>query len=186
MEQLPAGARVGTSSLRRVVQLRCLRPDLQYVPLRGNVDTRLRKCDEGVVDAVVLALAGMNRLGFHDRYTHALEPELSLPAVGQGALAIEIRSDDSELHTALQALNDPETEIAIAAERGVMLAVEGSCQVPVAGYATRQGDQMWLRALLAEPDGSNLRRAEVRTPWPSSFEVAFECGKQLGAQLKGQ
>ena len=185
-EELPAGAKVGTSSLRRVVQLRCVRPDLQYVPLRGNVDTRLRKCEEGEVDAVVLALAGMNRLGFYDRYTHALEPELCLPAVGQGALAIEIRSEDSELHAALRALNHTETEMAVAAERGVMLAVEGSCQVPVAGYAVRQAEQMWLRAFLAEPDGTNLRRAEIRIAWPSESKVAFECGRRLGAKLKAQ
>lgn len=183
-EELPPGAKVGTSSLRRVVQLRALRPDLQYVPLRGNVDTRLRKCEQGEVDAVVLAMAGMKRLGFEGRYTHAFTPEQSLPAVGQGALAIEIRSTDQQLKSVLQALNDPDTELAVAAERGVMLAVEGSCQVPVAGYALREGEQMWLRALLAEPDGSNVRQAEVRTPWPTSVEAAFTSGKELGVQLK--
>lgn len=182
-EELPAGAKVGTSSLRRVVQLKLVRPDLVYVPLRGNVDTRLRKCEEGEIDAVVLAMAGMNRLGFQSRYTHAFEPEVCLPAIGQGALGIETRADDSWLKTVLSQVNDSETELCVAAERGVMLAVQGSCQVPVAGYAQRQGEQMTIRALLAEADGSKLRRREVSVPWPVDALAAFETGKVLGAEL---
>lgn len=184
-EELPAGARVGTSSLRRVVQLRRVRPDLEYVALRGNVDTRLRKCDEGEVDAVILAMAGMNRLGFQSRFTHALDVELCLPAVGQGALGIEIRTTDDRLRGLLAQVNDADTEIAVSAERGVMLAVEGSCQVPVAGYAVRQGHELWLRGLLAQPDGSELRTAEERTAWPVSPHDAFEIGRRLGERLRG-
>jgi hydroxymethylbilane synthase len=183
-EELPAGARVGTSSLRRVVQLQRLRPDLQYVALRGNVDTRLRKCEEGEVDAVVLAMAGMNRLGFQARLTHALDVEVCLPAVGQGALGIEIRSEDAQVRAWLAQVNDPTTEIAVSAERGVMLAVEGSCQVPVAGYAVREGAELWLRGLLAEADGSQLRTADERAAWPTTPEEAFEIGRRLGQRLK--
>lgn len=184
-EELPAGARVGTSSLRRVVQLRRVRPDLEYVALRGNVDTRLRKCDEGEVDAVILAMAGMNRLGFQSRFTHALEVELCLPAVGQGALGIEIRTTDERVRGLLAQVNDVDTEIAVSAERGVMLAVEGSCQVPIGGYALRQGQELWLRGLLAQPDGSELRTAEERTAWPASPHEAFEVGRRLGERLRG-
>lgn len=183
-EELPAGAKVGTSSLRRVVQLRQVRPDLQYLALRGNVDTRLRKCEEGEMDAVVLAMAGMNRLGFQARFTHALDAEVCLPAVGQGALGIEIRSEDARLRAWLAQVNDPETELAVSAERGVMLAVEGSCQVPVAGYAIRQGAQLWLRGFLAEADGSRIRTADERTAWPATPEEAFEIGRRLGQHLK--
>lgn len=184
-EELPAGARVGTSSLRRTVQLQRLRPDLRFEPLRGNVDTRLRKCEEGEVDAVILAAAGLNRLGFQARYTHVLEPEVCLPAVGQGALGIEIRGGDSRVEQWLGAVNDPATEIAVAAERGVMLAVDGSCQVPVAAYAVRDGQNtLWLKALLAEADGSNLRALEERTGWPTSANEAFDFGRELGRRLK--
>lgn len=183
-EELPAGAKVGTSSLRRVVQLQRVRPDLEYVALRGNVDTRLRKCEEGEVDAVVLAMAGMNRLSFQGRFTHAIEAEVCLPAVGQGSLGIEIRSGDDRLRSLVMQVNHSDTEIAVAAERGVMLAVEGSCQVPVAGYAVREGAQLWLRGLLAEADGSKLRTAEDRTAWPTSAALAFEFGRELGQRLK--
>jgi hydroxymethylbilane synthase len=188
-ESLPKGARIGTSSLRRVVQLGQRRPDVQFVALRGNVDTRLRKCDEGEVDAVILACAGLERLGLGHHITEILSPELCLPAVGQGALAIEIRENDTELRAQLSEVNDPETELLVAAERGVMLAVEGSCQVPVAGYALRElahgVEQLWLRGFLAEADGSRVRRAEVRVPWPKDVARAAQVGLELGAQLRG-
>jgi hydroxymethylbilane synthase len=182
-EELPPGAKVGTSSLRRVVQLSLLRPDLTYLPLRGNVDTRLRKCEEGEVDAVVLAMAGMIRLGFQARYTHAFEPEICLPAIGQGALGIETRAKDGWLQSVLSQVNDAETQLCVAAERGIMLAVQGSCQVPVAGFAHREGDQMRIRGLLADADGSKLRRREIKVAWPGSPSIAFEAGKTLGAEL---
>ena len=183
-DELPRGARVGTSSLRRTVQLQQLRPDLEIVPLRGNVDTRLRKCREGQVDAIVLACAGMRRLGLIDQITEALPVERSLPAVGQGALAIEIREEDTAVAEILDAVNDPEAAIATAAERGVMIAVEGNCQIPLAAHAVRDDSDLWLRAWLAAPDGSQFRAREVRGTWPSDAHAARAIGEALGAALR--
>ena len=183
--ELPAGAKVGTSSLRRTVQLRALRPDLQYVPLRGNVDTRLRRCEEGAVDAVVLAYAGLRRLGRGAEATELLSADVCIPAVGQGALGVEIRSGDDGILNLVSELEDIETAIATATERGVLIAVDGSCQVPVAAYAQRDGQELWLRALLAEPDGSNLRREELRCPWPETLQRAQEIGSTVGLALRG-
>lgn len=182
--ELPAGSKVGTSSLRRMVQLKERRPDLNFEPIRGNVDTRLKKCESGVVDAVVLARAGLLRLGLADRQMEVLAPEVCLPAVGQGALAIEQRADDARVAELLEPLEDRETRFRVQAERGVMLAVEGNCQVPVAAFAEREDDRLRLRALLADPDGSNVRRAEERTSWPDSEQDALEFGKHLGTRLK--
>jgi hydroxymethylbilane synthase len=184
LRELPRGSRVGTSSLRRSVQLKDHRPDLEIVPLRGNVDTRLRKCREGEVDAIVLARAGLVRLGLAEHATEILDPAVCLPAVGQGALAIERRDSDTELGQALAAASHDETATAVAAERGVMLAVEGSCQVPVAAHAVREGEEMWLRGLLAEADGSRLRRRDVRLPWPASEADAHQAGLDLGRKLR--
>lgn len=184
LSELASGSRVGTSSLRRRVQLAAWRPDLEFVALRGNVDTRLRRCREGVVEAVVLARAGLERLGLADRVTETLEPERCLPAVGQGALAIEQRAGDAELAALLAPLADPATAIAAAAERGVMSAVEGSCQVPLAAYAIEHNGDLWLRALLAEPDGTRLRRRELRTAWPTSEADAWRAGLEVGRELK--
>lgn len=181
---LPAGSKLGTSSLRRRVQIALARPDLSIVPLRGNVDTRLRKCEAGEVDAIVLAAAGLARLGWSERATEALDPALSLPAVAQGALAIEQRTGDERLAHYLAPLVDPITARAVAAERGVMLAVDGSCQVPVAAYALPVGRDLHLRALLAEPDGSRLRRDQVTAPWPDSDEAAHLIGFDLGRRLR--
>jgi hydroxymethylbilane synthase len=181
---LPSGAKVGTSSLRRTVQLRAVRPDLEYVPLRGNIDTRLKRCDEGVIDAVVLAYAGLRRIGRADEVTELLSPDVCLPAVGQGALGIEIRADDEGILSLVAELEDMETAIATASERGVLVAVDGSCQVPVAAHAEHVGDELWLRALLAEPDGSNLRREELRCPWPETLQRAQEAGAAVGRALR--
>jgi|SRR6187399_739528 len=183
-EELRAGSRVGTSSLRRMAQLKQLRPDLEYIAIRGNVDTRLRKCEEGAVDAVVLARAGLERLGLADRTTQTLSTDQCLPAVGQGALAIEQRADDAHTLALLAPLQHFETALAVHAERGVMLAVDGNCQAPVAAYAERVGNDMRLRAMLAEPDGSKLRRTEQSRPWPASLDEAFAFGEQVGAVLK--
>jgi hydroxymethylbilane synthase len=183
-EALPPGSRVGTSSLRRLSMLRAWRADLDYVSIRGNVDTRLRKCAEGVVDAVVLAYAGLRRLGLGDRATEVLEPSRCLPAVGQGALAIERRADDADVGAVLERLDHADTSIAVAAERGVMSAVEGSCQVPVAAYGIREGAELWLRGMLAEADGSRVRFREVRAPWPSIRDEAFTRGVELGRLLR--
>ncbi|WP_437816673.1 hydroxymethylbilane synthase [Sorangium sp. So ce1078] len=184
LAELPAGARVGTSSLRRAVALREARPDLVIEPVRGNVDTRLRKVVDGSFDAVVLALAGLKRLGLEARATEVLSPEVSLPAIGQGALGIECRVEDAGVRDVLSALADRETTVCVTAERAVMAAVEGSCRTPVAAYAVRDGGALWLRALLAEPDGSRLRRAERRLPWPGDVREAARLGEDLGAELK--
>jgi hydroxymethylbilane synthase len=183
-EELPSGSRVGTSSLRRMVQLRALRPDLEFLPVRGNVDTRLGKCERGDFEAIVLARAGLERLGLAERATETLSPDLCLPAVGQGALAIEQRADDAGTLALLAPLQDLETALAVHAERGVMTAVQGNCQTPVAAFAERSGDQMRLRAMLSEPDGSNLRRADQIRAWPASLEEATTFGIQVGATLK--
>jgi hydroxymethylbilane synthase len=185
LADLPAQSRVGTSSLRRRVQLLALRPDLVIGPLRGNVDTRLRKCRAGEVDAIVLARAGLLRLGLADQASEVLDATRCLPAVGQGALAIEQRAGDLEVSELLAPLSHAETKIAVSAERGVLSAVEGNCQTPVAAYALRKGNEIWLRALLAEPDGSRLRRQERRAAWPDDPEGAHAFGFELGQILRG-
>lgn len=184
LAELPPGARVGTSSLRRAVAILAARPDLKAEPVRGNVDTRLRKVEDGSYDAVVLALAGLKRLGWADRATEILSPDVSLPAIGQGALGIECRAADDETRAVLARMSDPETSICVAAERAVMAAVEGSCRLPVAAYATHEGDQIHLRGLLADPDGTNLRRGERRVAFPADEREAERIGRDLGLELK--
>jgi hydroxymethylbilane synthase len=183
LAQLPPGARVGTGSLRRRVQLLAFRSDLEVVSIRGNVDTRLRKAESGELDAVVLARAGLNRLGWSARATESIAPEVMLPAVGQGALGIEQRADDREVSDLLAPLSHPDTKILVTAERGVMLAINGNCTTPVAAFGLRQGDSLFLRAFLAEPDGSRPRSVETTLPFPDSTDAAAEIGRRLGAQL---
>ena len=183
LAELPAGARVGTGSLRRALALRGARPDLVVEPVRGNVDTRLRKVDEGQYDAVVLAFAGLKRLGLEGRATEVLEPGVSLPAIGQGALGIECRRDDGRTAEALAAIVDAETSLCVTAERAVMAAVDGNCRTPVAAFAERAGDRLRLRALLAEPDGSDLRTTERLVAWPADAAEAERIGKDAGDEL---
>jgi hydroxymethylbilane synthase len=187
LDQLPKGARVGTSSLRRAVSLRAARPDLEIIPLRGNVDTRLRKVDEGEADAIVLARAGLVRLSLEHRATDVLSPEISLPAVGQGALGIECRLDDEVTKGVLVALHDELTSRCVAAERGVMVALEGDCKTPLGAYGERKdgasGAELHLRAFVCEPDGTNLRRSEETVPWPASDDAARLVGERVGAAL---
>ena len=158
---LPQGAVVGTSSLRRVVQLLASRPDLRIEPLRGNLDTRLRKLDEGGFDAIVLAAAGLKRLGLAGRIRHAFDASEMLPAAGQGALGIELRADAAGLHRLLGALIDPATWLAVHAERAVSRALGGSCRMPLAAHATWQGDTLVVEAALG--DGRDLHRPLLRT-----------------------
>ena len=161
LAELPQGAVVGTSSLRRQVLLHGLRPDLQIVPLRGNLDTRLRKLDEGQYDAIVLAAAGLKRLKMDERIRSIFEPEEMLPAAGQGALGIEIRSDREDLRTALAPLVDMPTWLRVKAERAVSRGMGGSCSVPLAAYATLQGDTLSIRAAWGDPEGQQpLVRAQ--------------------------
>jgi hydroxymethylbilane synthase len=184
---LPDGATVGTSSLRRAVALRHTRPDLRIVPLRGNVDTRLRKVDEGQCDAIVLARSGLVRLGLEHRATEVLEPEVSLPAVGQGALGIECREEDTETRARLAALQCETTAVCVAAERGVMVALEGDCRTPIGAFGQRvdgpAGARLRLRAFAAEPDGTGHRAGEDDIPWPASLEAATAFGLALGKAL---
>ncbi len=181
---LPKGATIGTSSLRRAVSLRAARPDLVIVPLRGNVDTRLRKVEAGEADAIVLARAGLVRLGLEARATSVLEPDVSLPAVGQGALGIEAREGDERVFSALKSLHDANTATCVFAERGVMAALEGDCKTPLAAYAERVGDDMVLAAFVAEPDGSRHRSARETIPWPTSEHAAEAFGRAVGTRLR--
>lgn len=180
---LPQGARVGTSSLRRAVALRLVRPDLQIVPLRGNVDTRLRKLEEGQAEAIVLARAGLVRLGIEHRASEVLEPEVMLPAIGQGALAVEIRASDDATRKLLAPLVHQETEVCVSAERGVMGSLGADCRTPVAAHAIRRGDELWLRAMAAEADGSDVRSGERKTSWSNDVEEARRLGDDLGREL---
>lgn len=187
LQQLPPGTRLGTSSLRRSAHLKAIRPDLVIAPLRGNVDTRLRKVREGVVDATILAYAGLIRLGLEHVVTQILEPDVSLPAIGQGALGIECRDGDDRTITLLARLHDPETAVAVAVERGVMLEVEGSCKIPVAAHAHRRGDgRMHLRAMLADADGSRCAFVEHTLAWPPDEQEASRFGREVGRQLKAR
>ncbi len=183
LADLPAGAKVGTGSLRRALALKAARPDLVVEPIRGNVDTRLRKVDEGHYDAVVLALAGLKRLDLAGRATDILDPAVSLPAIGQGALGIECRRDDARTIEALQSIVHLETSFNVHAERAVMASVDGNCRTPVAAFAERVGDRMKLRALLAEPDGSDLRTTERDVAWPSDVAEAERIGRDAGDEL---
>jgi hydroxymethylbilane synthase len=159
---LPHGATVGTSSLRRACQLLNIRPDLKIMQLRGNLDTRLRKLDEGQFDAIILAAAGVKRLGWHNRITETLAPDVSLPAIGQGAVGIECRQDDAATNALIAPLNHPATTLCVRAERALLKRLEGGCQVPIAGYATLQDDRITLSGLVGSIDGTTLIR-EVMT-----------------------
>jgi len=158
-EQLPPSSRVGTSSLRRQTQLRRLRPDLELIALRGNLDTRLRKLERGDCEALVLAAAGVHRLGLRERITGYFDCDQICPAVGQGALAIEIRRDDAELERAVTPLDDPATHLAIRAERAMLRRLGGGCQVPIAAHAKLEDGLLRLRGIVASLDGSRLIQA---------------------------
>jgi hydroxymethylbilane synthase len=183
LSALPPGARVGTSSLRRMASIRAIRPDLTVVSIRGNVDTRLRKVDEGEFDAIVLARAGLVRLGLAERATEILSTEVSLPAVGQGALGIECREDDANIRARLAPLHDVETATCVAAERGVLIALGGDCRTPLGAFAERSGDRIRLRAFVAKADGSVRRQAERVSPWPAAAIDAHDLGLALGREL---
>jgi hydroxymethylbilane synthase len=161
IDELPQGACVGTSSLRRQSQLAEQRPDLEIKSLRGNVNTRLRKLDEGDYDAIILAAAGLIRLGFQARITAFIGPEQSLPAIGQGAVGIECRSDDERVNQLIAPLHHAETASCVLAERAMNQRLNGGCQVPIAGYALLENGALWLRGLVGEPDGSRIIRGEV-------------------------
>ncbi len=161
-QELPVGARVGSSSLRRQSQFLHARPDLRIEMLRGNLDTRLKKLKEGQFDAIILAAAGLRRLGWTEEITEYLDPQLCLPAIGQGALGIEGRSNDQFVRSILSRLTHPPTQVAVTAERALLHRLEGGCQVPIAAYATLTNDQVHLEGLVASVDGKTVIRDAVQ------------------------
>jgi hydroxymethylbilane synthase len=179
IDELPQGARLGTSSLRRQSQLRARRPDLQILDLRGNVNTRLSKLDNGEYDAIMLAAAGVKRMGWEARITEFLPPEQFLPAIGQGAIGIEIREEDDRLHELVAELNDAQTAIRISAERALNEALQGGCQVPIAGYSEISHGVILLRALVGRPDGTELVQGVIS----GKPEDAEELGRVLAEDL---
>lgn len=180
--ELPQGAVVGTSSLRRQCQLKALRPDLDIRSLRGNVGTRLSKLDNGDYDAIILASAGLIRLGLADRIASFIDVEQSLPAAGQGAVGIECRTDDMQVQALLAPLADAETTYCVRAERAMNNHLQGGCQVPIGGYAVLQQGQLYLRALVGNIDGSRIIRAEGK----SAVENAEVLGVKIAEQLLAQ
>ena len=184
LNDLPAGAVVGTSSLRRTVLLRALRPDLKIEPLRGNLDTRLRKLDEGQYAGIVLAAAGLKRLNMSERIRHIFEEADMLPAAGQGALGIEIRSDRQDLRDALAPLADTPSWWRVAAERAVSRAMGGSCSMPLAAHATLMGDALTLQAAWGDPEGeATLVRAQASLKQPT-LATAEALGLQVARSLQ--
>ena len=182
LESLPHGARVGTSSLRRQCQLSARRPDLQILTLRGNVNTRLAKLDAGEYDAIILASAGLLRLNMADRITQYIDPDISLPAVGQGAIGIECRENDACIHALLAVLNDKPTAIRITAERAMNRRLEGGCQVPIAGHAVLNGNNLTLRGLVGSPDGREMVRGEVSGPQHDAEALGIALAEDLLAR----
>lgn len=181
-DDLPLNARVGTCSLRRQTQIRERRPDLEILDLRGNVNTRLAKLDNGEYDAIILASAGLKRLGFDERITHSISTRDSLPAVGQGAIGIECRRDDERINQLLEPLNDQETATRVAAERAQNNRLNGGCQVPIGGYAEMENGQLHIRGLIGYPDGSKIFRAERR----GSPDEAESLGTAVAEDLLSQ
>lgn len=182
LSELPPGAVVGTSSLRRESQLRARYPHLEVEPLRGNVNTRLKKLDDGQYAAIILAAAGLKRLGFEARIAALLEPEQSLPAAGQGALGIEIRADRADLLPLLAPLHHADTAACVRAEREVSRQLGGSCQVPLGAYAVMREGRLWLRGFVASPDGQTLLQAEAE----GSAGDPEALGQRLADELRAQ
>lgn len=179
LDDLPLGARVGTSSLRREVQIRERRPDLIVSSLRGNVQTRLGKLDAGEFDAIILATAGLIRLQLETRIRQEIPAEESLPAGGQGAVGIECRLDDHELIALLQPLHDLDTADRVLAERAMNRRLEGGCQVPIGCYALLEGDQLWLRGLVGRPDGTLVLRDDIRGPRDQAESLGITLAERL-------
>ncbi|MGK3129435.1 hydroxymethylbilane synthase [Pantoea sp. C8B4] len=179
IDELPQGAIVGTSSLRRQCQLSARRPDLIIRSLRGNVGTRLGKLDAGEYDAIILAAAGLKRLNLDNRIRQAMPAEISLPAVGQGAVGIECRLDDHELISLLQALNHADTDVCVRAERAMNTRLEGGCQVPIGSFAVLEDNQLWLRGLVGSPDGHQMVVGERRGPRENAVQMGISLAEEL-------
>lgn len=182
LDDLPQGAVVGSSSLRRRAQLAHRRPDLQLVEFRGNVQTRLKKLGDGVAAATFLAMAGLNRLGMAGVARSAIGPEQMLPAVAQGAIGVERRADDDRTAAMLAAIHDRPTGLRLAAERSMLLHLDGSCETPIAGLALLEGDRLWLRGEILRPDGTRVLTGEVRGPASDGAVM----GRDLAAELLGR
>lgn len=182
LNELPANARIGTSSLRRQLQIKANMPNAEMLDLRGNVNSRLQKLDNGDYDAIILATAGLVRLGFNDRIRSRITPEQSLPAIGQGAVGIECRENDDRIMKLLAPLDHPTTHIRLSAERALNHRLNGGCQVPIAGYAILEGDEIYLRGLVGRPDGSEVVRGEIRGPASNAEQLGTELAETLLSQ----
>jgi hydroxymethylbilane synthase len=184
---LPEKAVIGTSSLRRRAQLLHWRPDLAIVPMRGNVDTRLRKLETDALDGIVLAVAGLMRMGWEGRISDVIPPEISLPAVGQGALGVEMRSDDEEAHTLFQPLTGADTQAAVSAERSFLARLQGGCQVPIGAWATVDAGRLHLRGMISDADGYTVLRGErwgmVHAPGQVGVALAEELLQRGGEAI---
>lgn len=183
---LPVNAKIGTCSLRRQSQIKKKLPEAEILSLRGNVNTRLAKLDAGEYDAIILASAGLKRLGMAARITECLDPSVSLPAIGQGAIGIECRADDKEINHFLMALHDEETAVRVSAERAMNARLNGGCQVPIAGFAEIQGDVLVMRGLVGSPDGSILYKAEKQGTFAQAEEIGVAIADNLLAQGAGE
>ena len=179
LADLPEGAKVGTSSLRRQCQLAANRPDLEIIPLRGNVNTRLKKLDDGEYDAIILAAAGLIRLEFSERIRNFISTEESLPAIGQGAIGIECRSDDEHVNKLLEPLHDKDTADRVMAERAMNNRLEGGCQVPIGGHAVLDGDQLSMNGLVGTVDGQQIIRAQASGHRDDAQSIGIQIAEQL-------
>ncbi|MDC7784199.1 hydroxymethylbilane synthase [Rhodoplanes sp. TEM] len=182
LAELPAGAVVGTASLRRGAMVKRLRPDIEVVSIRGNVDTRLRKVESGEVDATLLAYAGLKRLGLADKATSLFDIAVFLPAVGQGAVGIECRADDTRTRDILAAIDDGVTRTALTAERAFLRALDGSCRTPIAGHATVSGDRLSLRGLIVKTDGSVAHETSREGAAADAAALGDDAGRELKAR----
>jgi hydroxymethylbilane synthase len=183
LEDLPEGAVIGTASLRRQAQLKRLRPDLNIAILRGNVQTRFAKLERGEVDAMLLAMAGLRRLGLEDKATQVLDTDTFLPAVGQGAICIETRHNDDKTDALLMPLNHTETASALACERAFLTILDGSCRTPIAGHASLKGDVLTFRGMVLKPDGSNMHETKRIGPASAAIEMGTDAGSELKARM---
>ncbi|HED34084.1 MAG TPA: hydroxymethylbilane synthase [Gammaproteobacteria bacterium] len=179
LEALPENARIGSSSLRRQLQIKEVMPGARMLNLRGNVNSRLQKLDNGDYDAIILASAGLIRLEFEDRIKSRLTPEQSLPSVGQGAVGIECRVGDAQIEALIAPLNHAQTSLRLHAERAMNQRLNGGCQVPIAGYASLEGNELFLRGLVGRPDGSEVIRGEVRGPQAQAESLGVKLAEQL-------
>jgi len=179
LQDLPENARIGSSSLRRQLQIKEMMPSAEMLNLRGNVNSRLQKLDDGEFDAIILASAGLIRLEFNDRIADRIAPEQSLPSVGQGAVGIECRVGDAQVEALIAPLNHHDTYTRLSAERAMNHRLHGGCQVPIAGYAVLEGDEIYLRGLVGRPDGSEVVRAQIRGPRDEAEALGTELADQL-------